>query len=593
MVRSSAPANGENRGRHRALLALSLAVAGWAVYINSLTNPFVYDDYRLIVENGALAHPTDLWGVLWHDITRPVVNLSYALDAAIWGLRPLGYHVTNVLLHAINVLLVFAFARAMDADARTPRVDTNSSGAAPLASAGPCALAILTAALFAVHPMMSQAVGYISARADLLCATFTLTAFLTARRYLLTARPGWAAAGFAAWLLALGSKEVAAMLPFALLAHQLLVRPADVERRTARLLYVPMFAVVAVAVGIRIWLLRQVEYQSGALDWRLAIVAVDAVGHYLRLLLWPSGQTVFHALMAMDTLLDVRTFLAFGIIAGVAAVAWWLRRIDRLIPFGLAWFVLFLLPSSALFVLGRGEALAEHRAYLASVGVLLAGGALFAAVLRRSRADAPALRWVVVAFATVIVLQLGVRTMLRNAVWSNPVGLWQESVDQAPDHWLPHLMLAEALRVQRGCEAAVPEYQTAIRQRPQETFAYTKMGGCLVDLRRLDEASSAFEELVRIAPTSADGSTGLAIVAMMQGHPEQSREYLLDALRRDRSAIVPRQLLASLEEPGDPATALRLCREIRQLAPAAAGVEDCIRRIEERLGREVKSPDPN
>jgi len=589
MVRSSAPANGENRSRHRALLALSLAVAGWAVYINSLTNPFVYDDYRLIVENGALAHPTDLWGVLWHDITRPVVNLSYALDAAIWGLRPLGYHVTNVLLHAINVLLVFAFARAMDADARTPRVDTNSSGAAPLASAGPCALAILTAALFAVHPMMSQAVGYISARADLLCATFVLTAFLAARRYLLTARPGWAVAAIAAWLLALGSKEVAAMLPFVLVSYQMFVRPAAVARRTARSLYVPMFGLVAVAIGVRIWLLRQVEYQSGSLDWPLAIVAVDAVERYLRLLLWPSGQTVFHALTAMDTLFDARTFLAFGIIAGVAAVAWWLRRIDRIIPFGLAWFVLFLLPSSALFVLGRGEALAEHRAYLSSAGVFLAGGALFAAALRRSRADAPALRWVVVAFATVIVLQLGARTMLRNAVWSNPIGLWQESVNQAPDHWLPHLMLAEALRVQRGCEVAVPEYRTAIRQRPQETFAYTKMGGCLIDLRRLDEASAVFQGLVRIAPTSADGSTGLAIVAMMQGHPEQSREYLVDALRRDRSAIVPRQLLASLEEPGDPATARRLCLEIKQLAPQTPGADDCIRRNEQRLG----SPDKN
>src|SRR5678815_54020 len=142
MVRSSAPANGETRSRHTALVAPALALIGWAVYINSLTNPFVYDDYRLIVENGALAHPGDLWGVLWHDITRPVVNLSYALDTAIWGLRPLGYHVTNVLLHAINVMLVFAIARALDADVRTPRADPDGSGA-PKAPARPCALAIL------------------------------------------------------------------------------------------------------------------------------------------------------------------------------------------------------------------------------------------------------------------------------------------------------------------------------------------------------------------------------------------------------------------------------------------------------------------
>src|SRR4051812_39163751 len=99
MVESSEPVADVSQARSTrlAILApLSLALLGWAVYINSLTNPFVYDDYRLIVENGALRRPIDLWGVIWHDVMRPVVNLSYALDAAVWGIRPLGFHVTNV-----------------------------------------------------------------------------------------------------------------------------------------------------------------------------------------------------------------------------------------------------------------------------------------------------------------------------------------------------------------------------------------------------------------------------------------------------------------------------------------------------------------
>jgi tetratricopeptide (TPR) repeat protein len=272
-------------------------------------------------------------------------------------------------------------------------------------------------------------------------------------------------------------------------------------------------------------------------------------------------------------------------IVTVAVLAWWLRRVNRAVPFGLAWFALFLLPSSALFVLGRGEALAEHRVYLPSVGVFLAAGALLAAALRRARADAPALRWVILALVTVLMLQLGARTVIRNAIWSNPVGLWQESIDQAPDHWLPHMMLAETLRLRQGCAAAVPEYQASIRLRPQETFAFTKLGACLTDLRRYDEAAVVFNALVQAAPRSAEGPTGLAIVAMMQGHPEQSRAQLLDAIERDRSAIVARQLLATLEEPGDPRTALRLCQEIRQLAPATPGNDACIQRIEQRLAQ--------
>jgi hypothetical protein len=136
----SAPLPAVRRGHHTGLVALSLAVTGWAVYINSLTNPFVYDDYRLIVENAALQHPGDLWGVVWHDITRPVANLSYAFDVAVWGFRPLGFHITNVLLHAINILLVFLLGRAVDADTR------DEAGTA--ASGRPCTVAINAAARF-------------------------------------------------------------------------------------------------------------------------------------------------------------------------------------------------------------------------------------------------------------------------------------------------------------------------------------------------------------------------------------------------------------------------------------------------------------
>jgi hypothetical protein len=587
MVRpDSASVPADRRGLHTVLLALSLGLTGWAVYINSLTNPFVYDDYRLVVENAALAHPGDLWGVVWHDITRPVVNLSYALDAALWGIRPLGFHLTNVLLHAINVVLVFVVATAMDVDVRPS--DPQTSGPSDSRTLGPSdprvrrwGLALIAAVLFAVHPMLSQAVGYVSARADLLCATFVLLTFLLARRYLLNGGLLWAGLSAVAWLLAIGSKEPAAMFPFVLLVYHRLVLPGTASRGRAAILYAPMLALVVVAAGVRLWVLRHVEYQTAPLDWRLALVALDASVGYLRLMLWPSGQTVFHALAAIDSWFDVRLLLAGAVVAVVAVGSWWLRRIDRIIPYGVAWFALFLLPSSVLFVLGRGEALAEHRVYLPSIGLFLAGGALVSAGLRRSRIEAPALRWMILALATVLVLQLGVRTMIRNAVWSNPVGLWQESVAQAPEHWLPHMMLAETLRLREGCAAAVREYDTSLRLRPQETEAYPKLGGCLIDLRRYDEAAAVFSDLIKIAPLSAQGPTGLAIVEMMQGHPERSREQLLDAIRREPDAVMPRQLLATLEEPADPATALRLCREIRQLAPGTPDNDACIR-IEQR-----------
>ena len=233
-------------------IPLSLAVVGWAVYINSLTNPFVYDDFRLIVENSTLAAPTNVQAIVWHDITRPVVNLSYALDAAIWGLRPLGFHLTNVLLHAVNVVLVFLFALALARDDRARRRTAGGAESTGQESADETAarlVAIVCGLLFAVHPMLSQAVGYISARSDLLCATFVLLTFLAARRFFLGGGFAWAAAALASWLLGLGAKEVAAMLPLALLGYDVLVLPRLVSGRRRAVLHIPLLMMVVTAVA--------------------------------------------------------------------------------------------------------------------------------------------------------------------------------------------------------------------------------------------------------------------------------------------------------------------------------------------------------
>ena len=86
------------------------------LYASSLDNPFVYDDFRLIVENPAIQHLSSVLTVLARDVTRPVVSLSYVADTAVWGTSPFGYHLTNVLLHAFNVVLAYwvAFVAAED-----------------------------------------------------------------------------------------------------------------------------------------------------------------------------------------------------------------------------------------------------------------------------------------------------------------------------------------------------------------------------------------------------------------------------------------------------------------------------------------------
>ena len=78
-----------------------------SLYLNALDNPFVYDDFRLIVENTSILSGSDFQTVIVRDITRPLVNVSYAIDTMLWGGRPFGYHLTSLLFHVLNVMLVF------------------------------------------------------------------------------------------------------------------------------------------------------------------------------------------------------------------------------------------------------------------------------------------------------------------------------------------------------------------------------------------------------------------------------------------------------------------------------------------------------
>src|SRR5262245_39243953 len=96
----------------RAILAGGAAAAmAISVYVTALHNPFVYDDYHTVIQNASIRSVTNLRAIFWHDATRPVMNFSYAVDRAAWGAAPFGFHLTNVLFHGLNVVLLFCLAR--------------------------------------------------------------------------------------------------------------------------------------------------------------------------------------------------------------------------------------------------------------------------------------------------------------------------------------------------------------------------------------------------------------------------------------------------------------------------------------------------
>lgn len=251
--------------------------------------------------------------------------------------------------------------------------------------------------------------------------------------------------------------------------------------------------------------------------------------------------------------------------------------------FGLSWFGLFLIPSSMLVMLDRGEAMAEHRLYTASTGFFLAAGGVAAVIEERLSRTNGTLRKRAQGVGFLVVALLSMLTIARNAVWHRPVSLWREATGRAPDHWFPRLGLGQALHEDGRHKEAIEMFRESLERWPRQTLAYSKLGQCQLEMGYLSEAQESFTRLQALAQDSAAAPFGLGLVALRVGDLRGAREYFLKTFERDPNNVPMRQALAQATQETNPAEALRLCQEIQRLAPQTPGNDECISLNRERL----------
>lgn len=540
-----------------------------ALYADTLRNPFVYDDFRTVVDNGTIATLRDPLAIVQHEWTRPLTNLSFAVDRALWGPTPFGFHLTNVALHAFNIVLVFLLARRVCRRVQPRRSDESASPDAATI------VAAITAVLFASHPVMSEAVAYISSRADLLCACGFLLALLAADRWLEHGRTSALVSVWFAWLFALLAKETAIVFPLVLFALTRVEKPSPHARRPAvsRTL-VAMFAVMLAAAGARVFVLLRVE--GAHLDTASALSsAVAAAWTYVRLVSVLVGQSIFHAATPLSGPGDLRLW---GLLAltGVAGIFIW-RAEGRLraAAFGVGVFIATLAP--ALLSSGQGtDGLAEHRLYLPAAGFALLCGSFAGLTIDASRRSRVLRPLVPLAIASLILSLCG-RTYIRTLVWSDPLNLWQEAVTLNPDHWLPRAVLGETLHAQAMHADAVAAFRSSLERRPENEGTLLNLVVCLSELNRGEEAQGVVRDYEREHPSAAAASIGRGAIAMIEGRTSDARVAFQQALERDSRSAMARQWLALVaEQDADTGQLLNQCYELQRLTPGRAHVDECI-----------------
>lgn len=533
------PAAGAARDRPRRdarpdlLLPILVACAvAFATSFNTLWNGFVYDDTTQVLKNPwlhdlrHLSHvfSRSVWSFQSEEIVsnyyRPLMHVVYMLAARIFGLRPWGFHLVNLVLHTAVTALVFVVGVRLlgGSDRRSPRW-----------LSGP----LLAALLFATHPVHTEAVAWIASVPELSFTALALASFLlhTGRKRDFDGAY-WAAV--ALFFLSSLCKETALVLPLLLFVHDAALREGSRLSPRTLVRYLPHAAVAAGYLALRLQALGGLapeERHAQLSAYECAINALPLFAGYLGKLLLPVGLNAFHVFRPVSSLLDGRSLLS-----GVAAVAFgagsflawrWNKRAFVAVSF----VAVPLLP--VLYVPALGEnSFAERYLYLPSVGFVL----LAAMLLDRLAAWG---RTLPAAVAAVMVCAYAAGTMQRNAVWRDDLVLYEDTLRKSPGAALILYNYGTALMSRGRLADAARTFEAALAQRADFLPARVNLSVVLTRLgntdgargESLEKAVHILEQAVAQAPGAPDPHRNLGTAYGHMGRLADSAEQFEIVLR--------------------------------------------------------------
>jgi len=489
------------------LSAFAASALAFALYLPALRHGFVnFDDYDYVTKNPYLGLPfaafvkwafSSYWCANWH----PLTWLSLRLDHLVWGLNPLGYHLTNIVLHAANVFMTALVARRLFG-----MVSDDVKAAAAAAT---------VAALFAAHPLHVESVAWVSERKDVLYAFFYLAAihfYLRYAGYRTDERAGsrWYALAIAAFALSVMSKPMAVTLPVVLLVLDWypLGRLKNASGAIdARALWDKLPFAALSLLGSVLTLAAQSEGIVQVSRMSLADrsrIAAEGLFLYLGKAFLPTGLSPFYPLPKTIPVFDPVALLSVAGIAAITIAAVALRR--RMPVLAAAWAYMFvsLIPVLGIVQVGA-QAAADRYMYLPVLGPMFLAGAGGAWLSGRSGMKP----WLVSGVAAVALLSAV--TLGQTGIWRNSTELWQRVVDKYPQSSIGYSSLGYSLFEQEKHGEALANLNRAIeisaseKIGPDKTDRYSmQRGKILVKLKRYEDAYRDMNRAIELRPADPD-----------------------------------------------------------------------------------------
>ncbi len=551
----------------RFVVPIALVALIILVFMTALDAGLVYWDDDDLLVNNTRYHVLSGENVKWMFTTsyaghfQPLTWLTYSLDFAVWGMEPLGYHLTNILFHAMTAVTFYFLTRMLLAAATGTEGLTRSK---PFVLSAACA-----AALFALHPLRAESVAWLAERRDVVSGFFYVLAVSCYVRYAMRARclsredghdvattlrgePAgrrrlWYAGVSISCVLSLLAKATAMTLPVVLLILDVypLRRLGGVTgwwTRSAGRVWtekLPLF-VLALAAGVRA-LAAQAQgasltsYENHNLLARLA-QACYGLTFYLTKTLWPANLGPLYEIPRPDVLIGSRLLLSLAVVVGVAVAAFvWRRRFPAIIP-ALATYVVVLAP-----VLGFAQAgpqlVGDRYSYVSCMGLAVLAGAGLLQCFRgnswwsvgRRRAGLGVLLAAVIA-----VLQWA--TFDQADIWRSPLHLWARGVKVSPDSAIAHVNYADALMAADIIDGAAYHYRRGLKLNPNDPVGLHHFADLLERSGNDTLATAYYLSALRVDPGRRRACYSLARLLVDQGRAHDAVDVLRDSIGRHPKA---------------------------------------------------------
>jgi protein O-mannosyl-transferase len=526
------------------ITAVLVALVSFSAFLPALANQFVnWDDYETLLDNSryrglAWSHLRWMFTTFYMGHYQPLSWLSFALDYLVWGTDPVGYHLTNLILHALNAALFFFLARLLLVRALAIR-DRNRQFAITLGAA-------LAALLFSLHPLRVESVVWATERRDVLSGLFYFAALYCyvsadqsdqSRRRLL-------GVSVLLYALSLFAKGTAMTLPAVLLLLDVYplerlpgapsgwFRPkyrAVLWEKLPYIILAAVFAVVAITAQQNTGALRPV--QQYFLSYRLG-QAFYGFCFYLWKSFVPLHLSPLYELpFDFDAWMPLFYLCGFAVLAITVTLYCLRRRWPALLASWLYYLVL-LVPVAGLAQSGP-QLVADRYSYLSCLSwALLAGGGL-ARFMNSAGGVAARSRLVVAPFAAVVLMTLAVLSWQQSKVWRDTTTLWRRVIAVAPKSSIAYYNLARTYEDQGVFPQSLQYYRRALENNPLNADAQYNLARLLAKRGMVAEAIAGYRRALQIRPKDADAHNNLGLLIARRGDVEAATVEFHAAIKID------------------------------------------------------------